>query len=83
MYEEQNSLNDQAVAVNSKICELLTSFPCNQTNDQNGNTVEYLDFSSELMNILMNPIPNYSIVMRLKLVLKGRQQKRKYLLIRP
>ena len=47
VYEEQNSLNDQAVAVNSSICELLTSFPFSQTSDQNRNTIEYLDFSSE------------------------------------
>ena len=60
VYEEQQALNDQAMAVNSSIVELLRSFPSSQTNDQNRETGENLDISLEFESISESGDLNYS-----------------------
>ena len=48
VYEEQQDLNGQAIAVNTSIVELLRSLPtCSDTNNQNRKNVEILDNSLE------------------------------------
>ena len=47
IYKDQQALNDQAREVNSSIVEILRSFPCPETNDDNRNAIQNLDTSLE------------------------------------
>ena len=49
VYLEQQALNDQAVAVNSSIIEILRDL---SSNDQNGEIIENVDICSESESIL-------------------------------